>query len=285
MPGPVRETELAMAMGAWRVSSAVPDADLVGLVEEYWEVEGTLNAFRETLLPNGFVEVMVNLGPSHRVVDDAGSTTWDRAWFSGLQEHSLIIESLNGTHLVSARLHPLGAAELLGQTVASVANSIVDLEVLVGQAAEELRGRLLAASSPAARFALLETFLRERRATGQPSPHFVREAATRIELAHGTVRVATLHAELGISRKHLAVSFTRAFGLSAKTYAMIQRFVWTLQRLRESTAVDWTKLAAEAGYSDQSHLVREFRRIGAASPTDYLRRWSPDGTALVYELE
>jgi hypothetical protein len=34
-------------------------------VLEYWEVEGALSAFRETLLPNGAVEVMINRGPPH----------------------------------------------------------------------------------------------------------------------------------------------------------------------------------------------------------------------------
>ena len=63
------------------------------------------------------------------------------------------------------------------------------------------------------------------------------------------------------------------------------RLIATLERLRETmaTAVDWPQLASEAGYSDQSHLARDFRRIGAASPTEYLRRWTPDGTALLYE--
>jgi transcriptional regulator GlxA family with amidase domain len=111
----------------------------------------------------------------------------------------------------------------------------------------------------------------------------VRGCAERIELTHGVVRISTLHEELRVSRKHLSVSFTRYLGVSAKVYAQIQRFVWTLARLRESTNVDWSRLAGEAGYSDQSHLARDFRRIGAASPTEYRRKWTPDGTALFEE--
>jgi AraC-like DNA-binding protein len=59
--------------------------------------------------------------------------------------------------------------------------------------------------------------------------------------------------------------------------------MWTLAQLRGASAVDWTRLAAEAGYSDQSHLARDFRRVGAATPTEYLRRATPAVDALIDE--
>jgi AraC-like DNA-binding protein len=281
MPGPVQEIALEAAPGAWLFWRADPAPDLAGLVVEYWEVRGELKSFRETLLPNGCVELMLNLGPPHRILSDQAPGVWDRGWLSGLHDRSLIIESLTGTHLLSARLHPLEAVELLGPAVAGIANSVVDLETFLGPDGRELRKQALEAGSPGERFAILERYLGRRRSADNVVPHHVRSGARLIELAHGNLRISTLHEELRVSRKHLSVSFTRYLGVSAKVYAQIQRFVWTLARLRESTEVDWPKLASDAGYSDQSHLARDFRRVGAASPTEYLRRWSPDGTALL----
>jgi AraC-like DNA-binding protein len=205
---------------------------------------------------------------------------WERSWFSGLHERAIFIESLEGTHLISIRLHPLAATELFGFTAAETASSIVDLETFIGGDARALRDELLAARSHEARFVLLERFLRDRKPMAE-LPEFVRDAASKIELTHGSLRVAELYEQLDVSRKHLAVSFTRYLGLSAKSYAQIQRFLWTLEQLRNSTDVDWSRLAAEAGYSDQSHLVRDFRRVGAASPTEYLRKFAPDRDALL----
>jgi hypothetical protein len=250
-------------------------------VVEYWEVEGALSPFRETLLPNGALEVMVNLGPPHQLHRPGGVETWARSWLSGLHEHSLIIESAQGTHLVSARLHPIGAAGRLGGCAPGAANAVVDLEALFGPAAAALRRDLLAAEGPAARFELLERFLLGRPKPGDVVPDFVREAIARIDQAHGRIPVSRLHAEVGVSRKHLAVAVRRHLGIAAKAYARIRRFVWTLDRLRETADPDWPRLPGEAGYSAQSHRVRDVRRIGAASPTDYLRRRTPDGTALL----
>jgi hypothetical protein len=256
MPGPVQTIEYEASPGRWRFSRATPDRALADIVQEYWEVEGRLSPFRERVLPNGYTELMVNLGPPHELVTHAGTSVWERAWFSGLHERAIVIESLHGTHLVSARLHPLGALRRFGPEMAKLVNTVVDLETLIGPPARELRALLLAAESAEQRFAHLEQFLGRRLS---PS-------------------------DVSVSRKQLWLRFARELGLSPKAYARLQRFVWTLARLRESTSVDWPRLAAAAGYSDQAHLVRDFRRAAFASPTEFLRARTPDSTALLDDV-
>jgi AraC-like DNA-binding protein len=284
MPGPVHTLEYEAAPGRWRFSSAAPHPPLLGIVQEYWEVEGHLSPFRERVLPNGYTEVMVNLGPRHQLLTSAGTSVWERAWFSGLHERAIFIESLQGTHLVSARLHPLGAFRLLGPAIAQLVNSVVDLETVLGPPARELRTLLIDSDSPEQRFGHLERFLEQRILPGVVPSEIVCEAARRIEEAHGNLRITSIPADLGVSRKQLWLRFTRELGLSPKAYAGLQRFVWTLARLRESTGVDWSQLAAAAGYSDQAHLVRDFRRAAFASPTEFLRARTPDSTALLDEV-
>jgi AraC-like DNA-binding protein len=284
MPQPIQTLEYEASPGRWRFSSATPDPALVGIVQEYWEVEGRLTPFRERVLPNGYTELMVNLGPPHQLVTQAGTRVWERAWFSGLHERAIVIESHAGTHLVSARLHPLGALRLLGPAVAGLVNSVVDLAALLGPAADQLRSLLLAAVSPGQRFARLERFLEQLVSPSLVPSAIVCQGARMIEDAHGNLRIAEILDELGVSRKQLWFRFTRELGLSPKAYARLQRFVWTLARLRESTTVEWSRLAAAAGYADQAHLVRDFRRAAFASPTEFLRARTPDSTALLDEV-
>ena len=284
MPGSVHTLEYEDSPGQWRFSNAAPEPALGGMVQEYWEVEGRLGPFRERVLPNGSTEVMVNLGPPHTLLTDAGASVWDRAWFSGLHERAIAIESLQGTHLISARLRPLGALRLFGPAVPRAANTVVDLERFLGPSAVELRALLLGAASTEERFAHLERFLLRYLSLDRVPSAIVSEAAGRIEEAHGNLRIATIHADLKVSRKQLWLGFGRELGLSPKAYAQLHRFVWTLARLRESTGVEWPRLAAAAGYSDQAHLVRDFRRAAFASPTEFLRTRTPDSTALLDEV-
>lgn len=271
-------------LGTWSLVRGRPAAGMTGVLE-YWEVQGRLSPFREAILPNGATEVMINLGPPHRVFRGKATGRWDKSWFSGLQEKAIFVESLEGTHLISARLHPLAALRYLGPAVPGGANTVVELEALVGRSATALRRALTAARSPAERFDLLEAFLQGLHPPAITVPTFVAEAATRIERVHGKIAITTLGEGLGVSRKHLAVSFKRFVGVSAKAYASIHRFLWTLGRLRESSAVEWSRLAAEAGYSDQAHLVRDFKRVGAATPSGYLRQFAPDRDALIEDRQ
>src|SRR3954465_14144111 len=191
MPGPVNTLEYEASPGRWRFSSAAPVGELAGIVQEYWEVEGHLSPFRERVLPNGYTELMVNLGPPHQMLTDDGSSVWERAWFSGLPQRAITIESLEGTHLVSARLHPLGALRLFGADIPKNVNAVIDLECLLGAPARELRALLLAAESTEVRFDRL---------------------ARLIETSHGNLRVTLLHLDLGVSRKQLWLRFARDLG-------------------------------------------------------------------------
>jgi AraC-like DNA-binding protein len=284
VPGPTQEITMEdERIGSWRLARATPDLPLHGVVREYWEVQGVLAGFRETLLPNGAVELMFNLGAPHCVLSDQAPGEWTGSWCSGLQEKALVIETLQGTHLLSIRLHPLGATALLGFPAPRTVNRVVDLAPILGEDAEGLRQRALAVSSPTERFALLEEFLQSRAWALDSIPAFIRSAAARIEATHGCAPISELHEALEISRKHLSVTFARYMGMTAKAYAQIQRFVWTLERVQQSSEVDWSRLALDAGYSDQSHLVRDFQRVGAATPTTYLRSRTPDGTAILHD--
>lgn len=190
MPGPTETRELEAFVGRWRFANAKPDADLAGTVVQYWEVEGSLAPFREKVVPNGCLELMIDLGPPHLLIQGRKRTRWDRSWFSGLHQRSIEIQSEHGTHLVSARLTPLGAWRLFGAAAPAAANKVVDLEDLAGPTAAVLRDELLASSASETRFELLERFLRTRLADGSPPSSFV--FPQKLETANGIVEMKSV---------------------------------------------------------------------------------------------
>lgn len=100
----------------------------------------------------------------------------------------------------------------------------------------------------------------------------VREAI-RLLAAHegGTLRMADMANKLGVSERTLRRDMSRFVGLSPKMLARILRFQRTLVSLRSSTPLDLCTTALESGYTDQSHLGREFRELAGLSPAAYLR--------------
>ncbi|MFF0313003.1 helix-turn-helix domain-containing protein [Streptosporangium sp. NPDC004379] len=72
---------------------------------------------------------------------------------------------------------------------------------------------------------------------------------------------------LGVSERHLRDLFNRAVGVSPKRFVRIDRLGVVLARAHTGS---WARLAAEAGYYDQSHLTGEFRRAMGVPPASFV---------------
>jgi transcriptional regulator GlxA family with amidase domain len=77
---------------------------------------------------------------------------------------------------------------------------------------------------------------------------------------------------VGWSHRHLLTRFRQQVGLGPKTAARLVRFNGVWRRLDEDQPLDWGLVAAEVGYADQAHLVREFRQFTGTTPTGFLAR-------------
>ena len=73
---------------------------------------------------------------------------------------------------------------------------------------------------------------------------------------------------LGLTERTLRRRFDAAFGYGPKTLERILRFQRYLQILRTPTWASAAHRAAAAGYADQSHLVRECRRLALCTPSE-----------------
>jgi AraC-like DNA-binding protein len=51
----------------------------------------------------------------------------------------------------------------------------------------------------------------------------------------------------------------------------VYRFQRVLRRLQDEAFPGWSTIAADAGYFDQPHFVREFEALSGLRPTEYLR--------------
>lgn len=81
--------------------------------------------------------------------------------------------------------------------------------------------------------------------------------------------LAELAFEVGLSPSHFSSLFRKTTGLSPHQY-IVQRRLEHAQRLLSSTRLSIGEIAATVGFYDQSHLVRQMRRVMGVTPT-YIR--------------
>jgi transcriptional regulator GlxA family with amidase domain len=73
------------------------------------------------------------------------------------------------------------------------------------------------------------------------------------------VRVESVAEQLGVTARHLRRAFTESIGIGPKDFARAVR----LRRAvgMAATSKDWGRIAANAGYYDQAHLIADFREL------------------------
>ena len=81
--------------------------------------------------------------------------------------------------------------------------------------------------------------------------------------------MADLRDLVGMTTKRLIALFRAEVGLSPKAYARIRRLQASLRLLGSMSGA---RVAAEVGYFDQAHFVREFRSFTGMTPTEYTQQ-------------
>ncbi|MDT0459020.1 helix-turn-helix domain-containing protein [Streptomyces sp. DSM 41527] len=125
-----------------------------------------------------------------------------------------------------------------------------------------------------ARVAALDAFLIPRVRAG---PRILAQTdlamglADRIRTDRTIRRVADFARAEGMSVRALQRLFAGYVGVSPKWVLLRYRVHEALERAASDTEVDWAALAAELGYSDQAHLIREVSATVGVPPTAYAR--------------
>ena len=265
----------ASPLGSWTYHEYRP-TQLAGIVELAWYFDGPTVHRRKRVLPNGRVELLVNLGEPYRLITGAGRERLDAAWVGGMLSRPQVFAQPPHQRVLGVRLHPVGAYALLARPMRELSEQSVDLHDLVGRAAAELAGRCHEATTVEARFRLVTAWVSERIARGRGADESIVWVASRIDRSAGAASIAALRAETGLSRTRLVGAFREQLGVAPKLYARLVRFRRVLAMLQDG-ATPLADVALAAGYYDQPHMNAEFRALSGITPREFLAARHPVG--------
>jgi AraC-like DNA-binding protein len=188
----------------------------------------------------------------------------------GPRTRALLKDATGFVQAVTLELKPGWSTPLLGVAAHALTDEFVTLEDLWGRSGRDLVPDLLGAKS------VLEILHRIARAfasrtgpTFEPTSAPLARRAARL-LEEENVRVDTVAARLGVTTRHLRRAFAENIGVAPKDFARSAR----LQRAvrMAATSSDWTRIALDAGYYDQAHLIADFRDLVGLTPRAFSRR-------------
>jgi AraC-like DNA-binding protein len=242
-----------------------PPPLLADSVKAIWRARGTREEFDapEPIVPDGCVEIIFNLGDPF-VRADSGA----------LQPRDLLAGQM--TRPVVAL--PTGAVDLIG-----VRFQTGRAGTMLRTPMWELQDRLIAASDVRDGFDRLADDLqnvpedqRLDHLRAELTARFgdanlgglnrVDEALELITASRGSIAIDALARRVGVTRRHLERQFREYVGLGAKHVARISRIHGALALLQQQPRLSGAEIAAQCGYSDQAHMIRDCQELTGRTP-------------------
>ncbi|WP_165367699.1 helix-turn-helix domain-containing protein [Phytoactinopolyspora endophytica] len=190
------------------------------------------------------------------------------SFVAGFGEAHAITEYTGAQRGIQIDLTPLGAYRLLGLTGDEIRTGVLQLDDVLGSDGPRLVDRLVSAPDWPARFDLVDGFLLGRSELARVPDPAIAWCWDRMRRTDGRVSVGELVEAVGWSRKHLGERFRRHVGLGPKPAARVLRFARAVSLLDGSHSI--SEVAAECGYADHSHLVRDVQALAGCTPSELI---------------
>jgi AraC-like DNA-binding protein len=252
---------------AMKVTTIPPGARLAPFVERFTIVESAAEVTRVLLPDRGLVLGVRYRGAATQLVEGRALRLAGSA-LTGLLPSARWMRTHADSGIVLAQFRPAGAARFFAVPLHELFGATVPLDALMPRGeVDRLAERVAAQPGPAQRIAVIEQFLLARM-TADADP-IAGAAAAALERARGSLRISALAGELRISQDALEKRFRRAVGASPKQLASLLRAQHAIELGRSGAT--WSRVAHQAGYFDQSHMIRELRAIAGEAPARFFR--------------
>ena len=255
-----------------------PAPALRSYVRCYWTLraDATGDASPQRVLPDGCVEIIINLGARFIRHDESGGTEGQPLELVvGPTTRHMTIAPSGAIRLVGVRFAPGGAVPFLSvapQEVRDAAPSLADVaSPFIGAVAERLAVAPFGVEGSVLDTALCARLAQARRLTD----HRVLASVHAARVADQPLRVDTLMSLTGLGARQLERTFRDHVGFGPKTLCRLVRFQRVVRAIEPTPRPSWARLAARHGYADQAHLAREFREFAGTTLTSYVRELHP----------
>jgi len=247
----------ASSPGYWRYH---PSPELAPYIEHHWTVEWDLAGpvLRETL-PYPCANLVLEPG---------------RAELAGVQTKKFSRTLSGRGRVLGTKFRAGGLRAFIDAPVSGFTDRVLPLDEVFGPAARDLDSRALIHEDHHAAIAVLEGFLLGLGPSHDPDIGLAGEVVARIAEDRELKSVEELAATFDVSKRRLQRLFVDYVGTSPKWVIRRYRLQEAAEVMAAAETIDWPQLAADLGYADQAHFIREFKRLVGKTPADYRRKLS-----------
>jgi AraC-like DNA-binding protein len=210
--------------------------------------------------------------------DDGAGALLDRVVVSGPLSRPLVTWNPAPVHAFMVVLYPDAFQEMTGAALPALADQLLPLRQVLAPAWHGFADAVLRAASDGERLRMAQSFLcgqwQPVRRPVDPGAPWLRALQRRLQ-----------DVQRAIGERQFERKVKQLTGQSMQALRRTGRLESALLQARgaaEQGALDWSRVAVDAGYADQPHLCREVRRLAGAAPSQLLRHSQDDDGYWLY---
>lgn len=231
----------------------------------FWFLRGRVDiAEPQTVVPDGRLEFVFHLAdPFSRIDGMRIAHRQDTILCAGQLTSPIVLRAEGTVDVVGIRFRTAGASAIMRTPLSDVTDRVEPLRSLEPALAGALYASAARHTHPADRAnALSRTLHRFVRHEGDALVAQTVRALGAVQPIH----VRALARQLRTTERTIERRVQERVGLSPIMLKRVLRFRRAFQWLDRAPRGDWTGIAANAGYFDQAHLIRDFRQFAGAPP-------------------
>jgi AraC-like DNA-binding protein len=254
-----------------QLRSFPPSAALEAFVDAIWVVsnKGAMPSW-QCIVPSGAMELVIHLqGRKLSFIHEGRHQQIGAPLLAGAYSSSFLLDSAELDDVLGVRFRPGCARAFFPLPAGQLHNRDVALGDLYPREADRLLDQLVCARGAERKVSVMERFLLGRKASGKELHPAVQYA---VRAFQGPARaIAEVRGETGLSHTRFIDVFREHVGLTPKVFCRVQRFRTAVQKLEKRQPVQWAELAADCGYFDQAHLIRDFQAFSGMTPLKFVQ--------------
>ena len=220
------------------------------------------------VLPDGYAEIIFYFGSTCSISSNGGLRPLPSPFMMGLLNQPVLLSAKNHLEIIGVRCFPWTVFDLLG--LPSGKDGVRIFEHPVAQLQSTLNACIRAEKIDEAIVQVTRYFLNMRSQIAIDSMLF--KAGVAMNAANGTLPVSQVAAAAHATVRTLERKFKQSSGYSVKDVSGLMRFEQVRNQLWLCPDSNLAGLARELGYTDQSHLSREFKRYSGTTPAAFARK-------------
>jgi len=218
--------------------------------------------------PDGYAEIIFYFGSPLSILNNGDLQPLPSPFIMGLLNQPAVFYAKNRLEVIATRCFPWTVFDLLGLPAGKHGVHIFDHPIARLQ---PVLNELVQAGKIDEVLAVLKQYFLDARSQ-VAAGSMLSKAGAAMRQANGALPVSLVAAAAHATVRTLERTFKQSSGHTVKDVSALIRFEQVRNRLWHYPDSNLAGLAHELGYTDQSHLSREFKRYSGATPAAFARK-------------